>query len=202
MGRQFPGLVCTIYNWTRPRDISHYERFAHYHATFYQQVEVLSLTPFAPRALDRGLSAALVAQVRALDLTLNANAGAAAVTATHPAVQAAPAQLVQRAEALGGERGAMLVRGMIEDRLRYWAARILAATHGAQLGYRPEKNGYTMGLLRDPDGRGWTPFTCLNSLRNVETTVNLILDEHRMDQADERPWQVPPPQATAAEALT
>lgn len=74
VGHQFPGLVCTVYNWTRPRDISHYERFAHYHATFYQPVEALSLTPFAPRALDRGVSAALVAQVRNLDLTLNANA--------------------------------------------------------------------------------------------------------------------------------
>jgi len=164
VGRQFSGLVCTVYNWTRPRDISHYERFAHYHATFYQQVEALSLTLFALCALDRGLSSALVAQVRALDLTLNANAGAA-VTATHPAVQAALVQLVQRAEALGGERGAMLVRAMIEERLRYWGMRIQAATHGAQ---SHRKEGYTVGLLRAPDGRGWTPFTCLNSFRKKE----------------------------------
>lgn len=186
--------MLTVYNWTRPHDISHYERFAHYHATFYQQVEALSLTPFAPRALDRGMSAALVAPVRNLDLTLNTNADAAKVVATQPAVQAALAQLVERAAALGGEQSAVLVRAMLEERLHYWAARSQAATHGAQLGYRTEKNGYTVGLLRNPDGRGWTPFTCLNSLRNVETTVNLILDEHRMDQADERPWQAPPPQ--------
>ena len=25
----------------RPRDLSHYERFEHYHATFYQHVEAL-----------------------------------------------------------------------------------------------------------------------------------------------------------------
>jgi len=61
VGRSFPGLVVTVYNWARPRDLSHYERFEHYHATFYQQVEALSVTPFSPRALDRGLTALLVA---------------------------------------------------------------------------------------------------------------------------------------------
>src|SRR4051794_41709935 len=34
-----PGLVCTVFNWARPRDLSHYEAFEHYHATFYKHVE-------------------------------------------------------------------------------------------------------------------------------------------------------------------
>ena len=29
---QHPGLVLTVYNWARPRDLSHYETFEHYHA--------------------------------------------------------------------------------------------------------------------------------------------------------------------------
>ncbi len=49
-----PGLVLTLYNWSRPRDVSHYERFEHDHATFYKQVEPLSVTPFAERALRLG----------------------------------------------------------------------------------------------------------------------------------------------------
>src|SRR5207302_8940784 len=64
VGRSRPGLVCTVLNWARPRDLSHYERFEHYHATFYQHVEALSVTPFAPRAMDRGLSALLVSLIR------------------------------------------------------------------------------------------------------------------------------------------
>ena len=67
VGRTFPGLVCTIYNWARPRDLSHYETFEHYHQTFYKHVEALSLTPFASRALDRGLSGILVALTRLAD---------------------------------------------------------------------------------------------------------------------------------------
>lgn len=59
-----PGLVFTIYNVYRARDRSHYERFAAYHETFYRSVEATSITPFAPRALDRALAPSLVAAVR------------------------------------------------------------------------------------------------------------------------------------------
>ena len=59
-----PGLVVTILNAQRPRDRSHYERFANFHATFYRSVEASSVTPYSPRALDRALAAALVGLVR------------------------------------------------------------------------------------------------------------------------------------------
>ena len=73
VGRKFPGLVFTVYNWTRPRDLSHYERFEHYHATFYKHVEALSVTPFASGALSRGLTALLVSCVRLQGTEFNAN---------------------------------------------------------------------------------------------------------------------------------
>jgi ATP-dependent helicase YprA (DUF1998 family) len=59
-----PGLVVTILNVHKPRDRSHYERFAAYHQTFYRSVEATSVTPFSPRALDKALAASLVALVR------------------------------------------------------------------------------------------------------------------------------------------
>lgn len=68
-----PGLVCTVYNWSRPRDLSHYERFEHYHETFYKHVEALSVTPFSARALDRGLSGVMVALMRLAEERLNGN---------------------------------------------------------------------------------------------------------------------------------
>src|SRR5215472_17598004 len=63
---QRPGLVVTLLNIHKPRDRSHYERFRHYHETFYRSVEVGSVTPFSPRALDRGFAGALVAMARHL----------------------------------------------------------------------------------------------------------------------------------------
>ena len=45
--------MITLYNWARPRDLSHYETFDHYHATFYRHVEPLSVTSFSERASSR-----------------------------------------------------------------------------------------------------------------------------------------------------
>jgi hypothetical protein len=66
VGRQTdkPGLVVTILNINRPRDRSHYERFAAYHETFYRSIEATSVTPYSPRALDRALAGTLVALAR------------------------------------------------------------------------------------------------------------------------------------------
>ena len=55
-----PGLVVTLLNVHRPRDRSHYERFEAI-ASFYRAVEATSVTPFAPRALDRALPAVVIA---------------------------------------------------------------------------------------------------------------------------------------------
>ncbi len=49
-----PGLVVTLLNVHRPRDRSHYERFINWHESFYRAVEATSVTPFSPRAVDRG----------------------------------------------------------------------------------------------------------------------------------------------------
>jgi hypothetical protein len=61
---QRPGLVVTLLNIHRPRDRSHYERFPTWHASFYRAVEATSVTPFSPRALDRGLAGVVVALAR------------------------------------------------------------------------------------------------------------------------------------------
>ena len=76
VGRFFPGLVCTVLTWSRPRDLSHYETFEHYHATFYKHVEAQSVTPFSPRALDRGLTGTMVSWLRLSRDEFNPNLGA------------------------------------------------------------------------------------------------------------------------------
>ena len=64
VGRQHPGLVVAIYNGARSRDRSHYESFLPYHSALYREVESTSVTPFSPRARDRGLHAVLIALAR------------------------------------------------------------------------------------------------------------------------------------------
>lgn len=175
VGRTFPGLVCTVFNWARPRDLSHYERFEHYHATFYQHVEPLSITPFASRAIDRGLSALLVSLVRLSGTTFNGNKDAAHIGRDHPSVRAAVETITARTtEIHGAARDTAAAE--LEARLDDWLA--AAGSTGPQsLGYRTEKDGLTKGLLLRPSLKAWERFTVLNSLRDVEPTVGLMLDE-------------------------
>jgi hypothetical protein len=79
-----PGLVVALLNVHKPRDRSHYERFAYWHAAFYRAVEATSVTPFAPRALDRGLAAVTVAMARLGDGALTPNPAAAVADQARP----------------------------------------------------------------------------------------------------------------------
>lgn len=188
IGRRFPGLVCVVYNWARPRDLSHYERFEHYHATFFQHVEALSVTPFSPRALDRGLSALIVAYVRLLGDELNANRGAGQVSRDHPFVLAALAEISRRAGLVTGSTEVEdQIHAELAERRDKWLARAAATTGGARLGYKAAADGLTLGLLQEPGLTDWQDFTCLNSLRDVEPTVNLILRDYGMDREPSEP---------------
>ena len=128
VGRKHPGLVVTLYNWARPRDLSHYATFEHYHSTFYQHVEALSVTPFAARALDRGLSAVLVSLVRLAAAELNANPKAAAVTRDQPALADAIERIVRRAGLVETDNSrADEVRDMLAERRDLWLKSIAQA---------------------------------------------------------------------------
>ena len=64
IGRRHPGLVFTIYNPYRPRDLSHYENFTGYHLQLYRYVEGTTATPFSARARDRFIHAIIIAVLR------------------------------------------------------------------------------------------------------------------------------------------
>ncbi|GHO65079.1 helicase [Ktedonobacter sp. SOSP1-52] len=179
VGRNTPGLVCVVYYWNRPRDLSHYEQFEHYHATFYQQVEAISVTPFAPRALDRGLAALLTSLVRLQGPDFNANISAGKVEEQEEILNQAIDYIYSRAREISED--AEIVDHLLEslEKLKsYWIKRSQAPS----LGYETERNGITQGLLKHPKRGYWEPFTCLNSLRDVEPTVNLVLDENSLGE--------------------
>jgi hypothetical protein len=175
--RSSPGLVLTLFNWARPRDLSHYETFEHYHETFYKHVEALSVTPFSARALDRGLAGVLVALMRLRDQRLNANAKAGELTDTDAEMPGVIDRIVARAQAaMSDPTVGTLVRKMLMERRDHWLARVHNQTDH-RLGYRGDAPA-TVGLLEQPKREEWELFTCLNSLRDVEGTVNLILDQN------------------------
>jgi hypothetical protein len=177
-----PGLVITVYNWARPRDLSHYERFEHYHGTFYQHVEALSVTPFAARAVDRGLSALLAALVRLPAPEYNDNRAAGRLDRTHAIVQQAVDSIAARSEEVtGSKEDGDRVRRILKARIDTWLKRAQPKAGGARLGYQRERDGLTLGLLESAGMGVWDDFTCLRSLRDVEPTVGLVLEDIVLD---------------------
>ncbi|MBI4762922.1 MAG: helicase [Chloroflexi bacterium] len=181
IGRRFPGLVCTVYNWVRPRDLSHFERFEHYHATLYQQVEPLSVTPFSARAMDRGLSALLVSYVRLLGDKFNGNRDAGSLKAGHDFIIRAMNEISQRAANITfNSELEEIIREELNLRISNWLANATTISRGGgSLGYKTENDGHTIGLLVAP-GRGKDMITCLTSLRDVEPPVTLILNNYEL----------------------
>lgn len=183
-----PGLVITLLNIHKPRDRSHYERFRHYHETFYRSVEVASVTPFSARALDKGFAGALVSLARHLEPTLTAPQGAEEVAAVRAALErklldaflerVRSQPIHDAAELLERERS---VQNRVVDLLDAWQKIIDEfKSVGAALQYQKwelkQPKPLLMEMLNDkPHSQHHEKFRVNRSLRDVEPDVNLFL---------------------------
>lgn len=180
---KMPGVVFTLYNWIRPRDLSHYERFEYDHATFYRQVEALSVTPFSRRAIDRGLTAIVVSLIRhegahrsPTGAKTNPESGAQNTPVTDQALRKMLSRIVDRVKKVEADPHiAIEVEKKINDLLDLWADRQRSADRdGALLSYKG-RGGATAPLLARPLPYQWNRWNAPNSLRETEHTINLIL---------------------------
>ena len=170
-----PGLVITLYNWARPRDLSHYETFNHYHATFYRHVEPLSVTPFSRRALDKGLTGVLVAAVRHDDTVWNPNPTARNLVRSDPRLDAHVKAITARAGSVTSELSAgTLAEDMANTRLDDWQRKTVLKP---DLSYT-KRTGADVALLVSPEAGDWGMWTCPNSLRDTEAQANIQIVEH------------------------
>jgi hypothetical protein len=159
------GLVVAVLNNAKARDRSHFETFAGWHQTLYRDVEATSVTPFASRARDRALHAALVAAVRhlvpgMLDRPALTNT---ALTKAKDLID----QIVERARRIDPEEVA--VRAELERRLIQWSAR------GPIYYWQDYKD--SQSLLQSAERAAWkkalgrqagAAWPTLNSMRSVE----------------------------------
>lgn len=177
--RDKPGVVVTLYNWARPRDVSHYETFEHYHATFYRRVEPLSVTPFSPRALDRALTAVLVSEARHLPGAFNLNRQATDFDRFSPLAADLIVSIKDRGEEVTGKTTfAIELDGEVQKRYDGWQQQIV--DKAGALTYRRISGGGNTYLLRKPEeDPAWGLWTLPNSLRETEPNVNLIIESHR-----------------------
>ncbi|MES2177838.1 MAG: DISARM system helicase DrmA [Gemmatimonadota bacterium] len=185
-----PGLVVTLLTTNKPRDRSHYERFGFYHRTFYRSVEATSVTPFAPRAVDRVLPALVVALARHMVKQMTPARAAIDIDAARPQLGFILDTLAERVEAYDHDLDAatreemrLKLRGLASELLDDWS-RIAKEQHdtGSELKYQQyERVERAQPLLWDPldprlaelsapRGR----FKAARSMRDVEPEVLLL----------------------------
>lgn len=182
VGRGLHGLVVTLYNFSRPRDVSHFEHFPGYHAALYRRVEATSVTPWAPRARDKALHAVLAAAVRHLVGDMDEDADATDFHADDEEVGAVVEAIRGRASSASNHIEEVAAAADLEALVREWAQRSQdARSSGRRLVYWEKKApfGRTLPHLMtsaEEGGRGmrlaWpTP----NSMREVEPSTAFSL---------------------------
>jgi hypothetical protein len=186
--REKPGLVVVLLNVHKPRDRSHYERFESFHESFYRSVEATSVTPGAPRALDRALAPALVGLVRQAEDGLNPSNRADRVFSDRAKLDRYAELLAQRARsaAVPGQEQALHdhVLARAKRLLDWWfEAAKDARGKGLLLSYDSKREGGDR-LLRevlDPDLAALPlerrAFRAGRSMRDVEPPVDLYVQE-------------------------
>ncbi|WIX25348.1 helicase-related protein [Xanthomonas arboricola pv. corylina] len=190
VGRSFPGLVCTVLTWARPRDLSHYETFEHYHATFYKHVEAQSVTPFSPRAMDRGLTGVMLSLMRLKNNVFSPNEGAGQLSMSNQAEMTdAIKVLATRAGNVAEDNSRkQLTETELKERADEWAKEV--SKGGRILSYEkrgPEKDK-TVALIKSPGLQAWDNWTVPMSMREVEPGVRLIMNtSHITDDHDWKP---------------
>jgi len=185
---QRPGLVVTLLSVHKPRDRSHYERFRHYHETFYRSVEVSSATPFSARALDRGFAGALLGLARHSVSVLTPPLGAGKISSVRRDLEeillnsflGRVRQLPFADEEERSERLAS-IQNRIVDLLDSWQ-RIVSGYQDSGGSVQYQKHELTQPrpliremLDRDFESEHHRKFKVNRSLRDVEPQVNLFL---------------------------
>ena len=170
VGRQHAGLVVTLLNAAKSRDRSHYESFVAYHSALYQQVEATSVTPFSPRARDRGLHAVLIGLARMLIPEARSNEAAGDIAAFAPGLTAIVDLIVDRVEAVDPDAKAA-TRVHLDRLIDDWKQR---ADLPGSLYYQHTKERALLGDASERRHGG--PLPTMWSLRDVDAETNLYLE--------------------------
>lgn len=182
VGRNKPGIVFSLYNWARPRDLSHYERFQSYHASFYKFVEPNSVTPFSDGARRKGFTGLIFSLIRSSILSLNANSSIGSLKNFNKEIEELLERVHERAKHVLGEE----YTSYEENLMNQWKAKKdkwlkrLADNSGTHV-YRETQRAGDIGFLASPENSGRnTDFTALNSLRDVESNSPLYIRDDKV----------------------
>lgn len=167
VGRKHDGLVVSLYNPLKNRELSYYENYIAYHKVFYKYVEPLSVTTFTEMTLQRLLSNLFVSYMllikqrnRLRDITPND-------------VDCFKDFLSSRSKSINVESHKVFEPNMSDmvDRIYYACFDVV---HNPSL-YR-QRNEYIRSYIISNDYKGKKEFPLMGSLRDVESDTILIYE--------------------------
>ncbi|MEP9415807.1 DISARM system helicase DrmA [Gordonia sp. VNQ95] len=194
-----PGLVVSLANWSRPRDMSHFETFRHYHETFYAQVEALSVTPYSETAMERGLTGMLVSTLRVVDEpsadSLSPETGAGEIRRKMPVANGLAERIIARAtSAAPNSETVDRLRQKLLQRIDRWYGRS-EENKDALVYSRRRKDVVEFPLLISPESALASPadriFMVANSMREVQPEFNLLVSPKNDGLAFSEPVSAP-----------
>ncbi|MGB3286388.1 helicase-related protein [Mycolicibacter algericus] len=180
VGRQYPGLVVTIFNAARSRDRSHYENFIPFHQALYRAVEATSATPFAARARDRALHGVLVSLARLLIDDLSVDSAAWRAADHRDELMQMAELLAQRARDVTDEEEADETARQVNELVEVW---VREADERPEMRYHNSKNYDESLLIAASEAVGddeidysmhETPWPTLQSMRDVDAESALF----------------------------
>lgn len=181
VGRGIEGLVVTVYNFGRPRDLSHFEHFSGYHSALYRSVEATSVTPWAPRARDKALHAMFASVVRHLVTGMSPDDAAIHFNPDDPAVTRAVDFILARAASASHSIEEHETREDLESIIQQWARRTREGGVDGKLRYWEKKAPFgktaphLMYAAEEGNRNNMLSWPTPNSMREVEPSTAFSL---------------------------
>jgi len=195
IGRGFPGLIIIAYNFLKPRDLSHYENFLHYHAQLHKYVESTSVTPFSSRSRDRAFFGIIVSIIRQLEIKLSkresANEFDITIKWVEGLIEKIKNTIKQRVELIDDSTTAEDTIKYLDKIVEDWnqlstGNRMPVKYHKVRHHNAPieENVRYLMASYYD-QGSNWPKFVP-NSLREAEQAAKLWYHQHKQEDEEDQ----------------
>ncbi len=184
VGRKFPGLIVTLDNPYKPRDLSVYENFTGFHSQMGRYVEGNSVTPFSARARDRVLHSIIISLIRLHIERMSANKSAVEITTiTDDEISEIKKTILQRIDKVEPDAcdGTEIEIDRIID---FWKEQAKDGLLSYNIPFLKEDQKRLMAVYGD-DFVNEGELETLNSMRDVEASSTMYLwDEEEEEEGD------------------
>ena len=174
VGRKYPGLIFTLDNPYKARDLSVYENFTGFHSQMVRYVEGNSVTPFSARARDRVLHSVIISLIRLQIERLASNKNAVGILdITDEEINKIKETILNRIEKVEPD-ACSGTETEIDSIIAFWKEQAKDGILSYTIPFLPADQKRLMAVYGD-DHVNEGELETLNSMRDVEATSTMFL---------------------------